>query len=275
MVVNVEFVYSEKGDGEYNEDIVGYHQDTYWVIDGATGLFENTYIDDKNDVVWMVNMLNNYLPRYVDDTKSLGDILKDALRGIYEVALDKRPNISKIEGYKLPTFAITLFRFNRLKSPKEFEYLILGDCSIIFSVDGGVEYETDKGIERFRLINKEKTKLFEGDVDKHTKIKDVYRGTRKLLNTPEGYYIGSIDGKGVDKAVVGSRTYTKIKVLAFTDGFLGAFNQQFTSDKNLSLNIIRGKINDLRNEESYLKSMSEDSVRKISDDLTLILVEDE
>lgn len=273
--MNLEFVYSEKGDGLHNEDIVGYHNNTYWVIDGATGLFDNTYINKTNDVVWLVNMLNKYLPQFVDDTKSLSDILTDTLKLIYDIAIEINSEVAHIESYKLPTFAITLFRFNRLKNPNEFEYLILGDCSIIVSVDGNVEYLTDNGIERFTIINKQKTKLFEGDEDKYNKIKEVYKETRKLLNTKGGYYIGSLDGKGVGKAVIGSRPYNKIKVLAFTDGLLDAFNNQFTSDKNLSLKIIRGKINDLRNEESYIKSITEGNGRKISDDLSLILVGNE
>ena len=49
--------YTEKGDGIENEDAVGFADNAFWVIDGATDLFKKKIFGTVDDVAFYVRML--------------------------------------------------------------------------------------------------------------------------------------------------------------------------------------------------------------------------
>lgn len=270
-MMNIEFLHSEKGDGNYNEDIIGFHNNTYWIIDGSTSLSDNNYFSNQ-DVLWLVKLMNDKLSQYT--YLSLEDMMYQSLEEIRHEAKLKNKDYLDIDKYKLPTFAISLFRV----TDEGMDYYILADCSIIVSIDDEIKYITDDRITKFSVMNKEKIKsLSDDDDDIENKVKDVIIDTRKKMNTKDNYYVGSLDGVGLPYAIKGSLKGKVNKILSFSDGFLRAFNNKFEDEKNLNLNIVKGKLHDLRIEEKYIKErLNEESskkVKKVSDDVSIILLE--
>ncbi|UOQ49089.1 hypothetical protein MUN88_02815 [Gracilibacillus caseinilyticus] len=76
------FSCNHKGSANFNEDTVGHYQNVAWVIDGATPLFFNQYLSEENDVVWFVQQINEQLPRFITDDRSLEEILINVLEQV-------------------------------------------------------------------------------------------------------------------------------------------------------------------------------------------------
>ena len=272
--MDIKWIYTDQGDGEDNEDVVGYEKNTAWVIDGASEVFDEHYFSQKNDVLWLVERLNKKLSRYVDDKLSLEEILKLSVGSIRRELTEEGIELSKIEEYKLPSFTIAMVR----KKKNRIEYYILGDCSIVINVENYVKSYTDQRIKKFSTINK--TKFNEiNNSQKYSKRKEIqiYRDTRKYMNKIDGYWIGSIDGKGISNGISGTIIFNKsIQILCFTDGLLEAFeslniakyNQEIFDEKKL-----KDIIEKLRNMQNADRNRIKNPRVKIKDDLSLILLE--
>ena len=61
MNMKVLLSFSQKGDGAVNEDVCGFTEDSAWVIDGATDVFNINALGKENEVNWYVNELNKLL----------------------------------------------------------------------------------------------------------------------------------------------------------------------------------------------------------------------
>ena len=75
--MEVLFCDSAKGSAPYNQDIYGSNGTIYWVIDGATALYDSRFTND--DVHYAVTVLNQEL-REVDTTLPLNTILRSAIQ---------------------------------------------------------------------------------------------------------------------------------------------------------------------------------------------------
>ncbi|RRC92423.1 hypothetical protein EII25_04190 [Erysipelotrichaceae bacterium OH741_COT-311] len=189
-----------KGDGILNEDVIGFHFNVYWVIDGATQLFDDEYCQMNGGVYWLVNKVNRLLPSYINDKDSLKTILSNVLQDVKK-SVDGYEDIEAL--YKLPSFAITMIRVHE----HYLEYYALGDCGLV--VD-------DLHIVDARLMHYSNAKKIEYA---HLEPLELSQKIREGLNVD--YWIGTIDGLGISKGLTGIiPIHKESKILLFTDGLL-------------------------------------------------------
>ncbi|MDN3019212.1 protein phosphatase 2C domain-containing protein [Paenibacillus sp. BSR1-1] len=271
------FSYTEKGIAKYNEDQVGISKNVVWVIDGATPLFQKNFFSNQNDVVWLAEQINNRLPDFVDDALSLEDILLQTVQQIEQDAYRIKEDLDTIKEYELPTFTIAMVRI----IDQQLEYYVLGDCgALLESSDGTITYLTDKRLERFNERNKQAIITIQSIAppEERERLKlEALMNTRKLLNKENGYWVGSIDGKGIPHGITGKMEVAKnAKVLLFSDGYASLFELYKLIDiHDFSFNeaAIQNTIKQVRATEEQDSNCVLYPRPKKSDDLTVILIE--
>lgn len=270
------FSYTEKGTAQQNEDIVGIYQNVAWVIDGATPLFKKHFFSSENDVVWVVQQLNKWLPQFIDDRLSLQEILVHTVQQVQKEARGIYGKLDEVQEYELPTFTIILARI----IDQQLEYYVLGDCGMLVETTGGVEYITDKRIEVFSQRNKQAIKRLQSISDRaerESRVLEALQNTRKLLNKEEGYWVGSIDGKGIPHGLSGKLAIEpENRALCFSDGYASLFElYQLIRWKDFSFEeaAIQQTIREVRRTEAEDHACTLFPRPKVSDDLTVILLE--
>lgn len=222
--MQVLFEQSTKGIGVYNDDAIGYCGNCFWAIDGATDLFGCNPITQQDDVQWVVQRLSLLLTKLCDEVRPLENILTEATGRLLSEIRGTGIALDDIAPYMLPTYSIA---FGRL-SKHELQYLLLGDCAIRLHDHRRETVLEDKMIAPFAKMDKEKIRKLQSDgiLSEETE-RAVYQRTRKLANADNGYWIGSVDGKAIPHALIGSVKTTKFaRVLCYTDGF-GAYYDIF------------------------------------------------
>lgn len=182
-----------------NQDIVGYSNNIYWVIDGATEVFSNYYLSSQGDVQWVVNVLNEELKKS-DTTLPLKEILRTAICRMNSKALEIAPEIRFQELHTLPTYAICCIKCNH----DSIDYLCLGDCSLFISSNPQLRI-TDNRIKPFHLyINSIKEKYKDDPLLYKEQVIKAVKKIKQSLNKEGGYWIGNFDSSIVDHAVTGT-----------------------------------------------------------------------
>lgn len=249
--MSVKYMQSIKGTSEENEDAVGYRDNYYWVIDGATALFENP-VYPPFTVADIVNDLSDTLPENIDDSKSLSEILHDSIQTVAQYRLHTSENTTTREQYaKLPTFAIMLIRV----MDDTLEYLSLGDCYLTI----GDKTVTDKRIEPFATRNRKRIQRI---IDEHGTItaeerKNIFQNTRLKANAVDGYPIGSLDPHSAYGAKTGTISLHNMNatIVLYSDGFVSCYNPQEpieSSLKSLAYSNYTDKIYGKRDDASVL-----------------------
>lgn len=255
-----------QGSAKFNEDRVGHYQNVAWVIDGATPLFSNHYISEENDVVWMVKRINENLPQFISNELSLEDILAQTIQQVNDAALAINPHLNEINNYELPTFTIAMVRFVHGK----LEYFVLGDSGILIESNERPIYITDRCLDIFGNKIEEEINKSEMKVNKLQEI-------RKYLNKENGYWIGSLDGKGIPHGLTGELKVNKnTRVLCFTDGYSRLFELYKKMDIErfqFDVHVIKNSISLIRKIEVEDSDCSAYERSKKSDDLSVMLVE--
>ena len=236
-----------------NQDAVGSYKKTFWVLDGATPLFEQVL--GGFDVERTVRMVSSNLTRHGNSNMPLVDLLDIA---VDEAAQEFRmiiPYFDSIERYRLPTFACALGRIEG----DELSYLILADCEIRTSTGKRL---TDPSFLKTSAANQENEREILrkygaenledlGRVKRKkalTEIWELNEKQRMKLNTPEGYWIGSLDGAGILHAFQGKiRLEADEHVYAMSDGFAHLVDADPEILNISSDNEMRTRINELRN----------------------------
>lgn len=211
--------YSEKGDGVENEDAIGHKDNCFWVIDGATDLFKLNLFGVNDDIAYYVEKLNLYISETAEKDKSLSDIIYEAIKRT-NMALKISNTI--YEAYKMPNFAIMMVRLDQGKC----EYFVLGDCTLQIRNKKCIVEITDTRIAEFSKQNRiflEKLKK-KGELNDRNEL-SIYQKTRQCINNENGYWIGTVDAKGIDKAIQGEIELDRNAVLlGCTDGLMEAFD---------------------------------------------------
>lgn len=213
---------SIKGTTSENEDVLGIKDNYFWVIDGATDLF-----DCKDSlgvtVAQCMGMISDELYKVCGTTNSLRDDLKLVVANISKCLLEDK-ELTR-EGYaKLPTYS---FVYGVLKGDL-VSYVVLGDCYLV----SGSQVVTDGRISEFSKFNREKIEEYLANVSEEylPKVrKGVFRETRLKANSVGGYPIGSLDAGSLDNAISGS--------LDVSDGFvvmLDGFYKFYKTVNNVS-----------------------------------------
>lgn len=258
---------TKRGDRAENEDTYGYIENAFWVIDGATDLFE-LGLSEGDDVAYYVKSLSDEISECFNQSDLLTEII---YKSILNTNRKCKIDTTLYETYKYPSFAIAIVRYKKHK----LEYLVLGDCTIIAKIDKRIIEITDTRIEKFSDINKKgMEKLREQESFSKNSELELFKTTRSYMNKENGYWIGSVNPIGIVHALTGEfEIDDKTEIICCTDGFLEAFKLFGISDiseKIFDENVLIKIENELR------KRQNDDDERKITrvrvkDDLTYIL----
>lgn len=263
--------YTERGDGIKNEDVVGFQGDYFWIIDGATDLFHLNLFESEDDVALYVESLSISISEIIekDLEKDLAVIIKNAINLTnMKLGLD----IDSYEIYKMPSFAILLAEHQEFVC----RYLVLGDCFMQVKIADEIVEITDRRISQFSQRNKEGLqRLIKDEMFSDKNEKELYRKTRMCMNKQDGYWIGSVDGVGIEHAIQGQVEIDKDSIcLAYTDGLMETFDLFKLSEIDMSIFNNDNLLEIVRKLRVY---QSEDSEREVTrvrkrDDLSYLLV---
>jgi hypothetical protein len=268
-------VVTDKGDGRFNEDRAHFEKDMGWVIDGATGLGEG-HFRDTSDAAWFAERINTALQQTADPSLSLVDILSHAVDRVAAEARTAQAPWLDGPVYEEPSAAVGMVRIR----PQQVEYLILGDCCIAASVDGGpAQVLTDT---RLHTLDQKVIDFVHQEQIRHglsyRTAKDralpMLRQHRERMNSPEGYYNVSLRKQGLPHAITGVIPYTEsCTVLLATDGFARIVDlfRLYSWDELLHLNEkLSTVLQQLRTRELEDPECLQTPRLKVSDDATAV-----
>lgn len=208
--------------GGVNEDLVRIQENAAIVLDGATGLTERSITDASSDGRWYVETLADDLSDRLDSSRALSEIASAAITNVAE-EYHEHPGSEAVEPHEVPSAAGVLLRWDR----SNVEYLVLGDCSVVFETADGVESVLGEGpreldqkvIDEMKTLRAESAEPIEYE-SLRDKVHPMIVEHRKLKNTQGGYWTFGLDPNAVDHADTGSVPVGQVEyVYAFTDGF--------------------------------------------------------
>lgn len=219
---------SIKGTTSENEDVFGIKDNYFWVIDGATDLF-NCKDSIGVTVAQCMGMLSDELFDVCGTTSSLRDDLKLAVGNVSKCLLGGK-ELTREDYAKLPTYSLVygVFRGDLVS------YVVLGDCYLV----SGSQVVTDGRISEFSKFNRKKIEEYLANVSEEylPKVrKGVFRETRLKANSVGGYPIGSLDVSSIDNAISGSLDVSRGFVV-MSDGFYKFYKT--VNDVSVALSVI-------------------------------------
>lgn len=267
--MKVLFKYCKQGNGEFNEDAILTTSKLSCVIDGAT----DVYLDEHPQLRGIVNEYVNEIIESLDEMNkeemTLKDIVKTSLINTYH-KLNSKYDLDAYMEYELPTFSIACIKENK----NEYEYLVLGDCFLVFSIQEHIQMIEDRRIRIFSKHNRDEMKGLNLDPRCNKESLEVYKNTRKKANSNSGYPIGSVSGTGIDEAICGTVKKDNVNgILLFSDGFIDYFNsikieyKELFDEKYLS-NIIKQSDMYYSDNEMYMEQLRP----KQCDDRSIIMM---
>ncbi len=207
---------SIQGTAMENEDALGNIENYFWIIDGATDLY-----DSKKSIGYSVSeithLLSEKLKVYCNEKESLKTIFQNAIKEVRDIIGLNDSNHE--EYYKLPTFAFIIARL----SQRKLEYLILGDCVMLVND----EQLTDHRVDRLFDLGKNEIENSKKGLNVLNK-KEILQKIRGLANTEKGYWIGSLDDSSIEHALYGNLEVTGDKIVLMSDGFYDYYSQNIT-----------------------------------------------
>lgn len=253
-----------------NEDIFGYNKNTFWVIDGATDIFNDNYFSETSDVQWIVQKLNYFLKEN-SSIMSLREMLRKAIENVRLEAFERAPIINTVPINRLPTFSICCAR---IKEPK-LEYLCIGDCSLFCSNCPSNRYSDLRVLPFHYQVNEVKEKYKNNQSEYSSQVLKKVHEIKKYINIESGYWIGTLDSNVVDKSVVGNIDIKKgDRFLLCSDGFRPSLDEAGLIQFSVNEIFDKDKINKLiMNQISSEIDYHEQTGINIADDKTVLLVE--
>jgi hypothetical protein len=241
-----------------NEDLIGHYGNIYWIMDGATPLSGSRFFPGSSDALWLVTELDKALKAVIAQANDcdLNSLLESALSLVKQRALTYGFATAKISPYDMPSCSLIMLKVEPGISGV-LEYLILGDCTLVFEYDSQLTIVKDNTVTKLdnQVVQMLKAKKQSGTLDDSEL--SVYRSTllqknRALMNTSEGYWSCTWDKKGVKHSITQRLEFDgDLKILACTDGFsslVDLYNQISWSDllqNRLSIHQALLKIRDI------------------------------
>ena len=186
---------SYKGIGKYNNDIYNVVENMYYVMDGASSLFNDNLFFETSDLFEYMQLLKKNIKN--DDAIIIN--IKNGIIKSNEVI----SNINKYQEYELPTFTIA--------SVKEYdnyiEIYLLCDCliSILYN-DGNIQNIVDHRYDRIKYkCNKHIRKIDKMMISEKEKLnlkRVIWRKYRKLVNNKNiANPVGSTNPNSVENGI--------------------------------------------------------------------------
>lgn len=208
-----------------NEDITGWGNRYFFVMDGASCLSGINIVDGNSDAAWMVTRIQAALCQHLDaeDPRPTKEILREIVADVRTEYLSAVTASGLPQPDDSPSAGIALFR----QRGNRLEFFGLGDCvGTAVNPDGSIFCSTD-------------TNLPELDNAVLKNMEDIHRKTgmaltetirlcrnqllenRKLRNNPNGYWIlDLLSDSGLDNAREFSWELTRPTAAGgFSDGF--------------------------------------------------------
>lgn len=267
--VNLKEEISVVGDGKINEDICGYANNRFWVLDGATPKTKKHYFSVNSDAQYLVRKFSDELKKCCFEQPKLSNrqLLAYAMGNVRS----QIPNvvIPKEELLFRPSFAAAIVYIKENSVGID----LLSDCYVIVKCDGEVCVYTDSRINVIIGLTQEIKKYVAlNDIEKITAEKIINQrkiDNRRLMNTDGGYWVGTIDGNAFDNTISFEIKRTpNMEIIICSDGFykmiqygLIDINQIFTTEESFDLLIRKLRLY----EKKHIEYGS-----KISDDATAI-----
>lgn len=268
--MNVLLEYSQGCKKHINQDIAGYVDNIYWVIDGATEIFNNYYLSSNGDVHWVVNTLNEELKK-CNSSLHLTEILRIAVDNMARRAFDLAPEIQKQDIHTLPTYAICCIKC----SEDSVEYLCLGDCSLFISSNPHIQI-TDNRIEPFHLfVNSVKEKYKDNIILYQSEVKKAVQQVKQSLNKEGGYWIGSFDSSIIEQAITGTIPVSiGDKCIICSDGFRPNIDEANLISYDVNKIFEKSYLTDILQEQKESEKLFFNRTNiDIMDDTTVLLIQ--
>lgn len=205
----------------YNEDLYGHIDSSYWIIDGATGLYKNSIADDITDAQWYVKEIDISLKKRINnEAKSLKVILKECINEVFELYKKQSKN-SSCDKELYPSASIIIVR----ELGDYIEYLSLGDCTLLLNKNDNVIKVLDETVPKLDAILTEE--LIKKVKEKHISISDareelseLCKRHRSMKNHKNGYWILEFDEEAIDNAIYDKVNKTDVSdIIIMSDGY--------------------------------------------------------
>ncbi len=248
---------SDIGDSKVNEDILGYNNNFYWVLDGATALTNKKVFDSASDSKYIVQSFSKFFYSNSSLSNNNRELISKSLLDIKSYIDTQK--LKDLEYELQPSFAMALVHITN----RELEIDLLSDCYVIIYSGNDIKVFTDERINRLD----EKALSFE-DRDM---MREQFIKNRKLMNKKDGYYVGTFLDFPMDDIRKYSFFRENVKeVLICSDGFYKVFKLGVVSlkdffDSKLELQDVVNKLRD------YEKSIPDDGFKK-TDNATCIKI---
>lgn len=217
-MLKTKYIKSIKGSKTENEDVAGSHENYFWVIDGATDVFDS-YKKLGITVSDYVKQLSEILSISCNNKKTLREIMRESVEFVSKRYIDNFDFSSEYFA-KLPTYAFAICR----ELNNKIEYLIMGDCFIIYNET----IITDQRISNFSNKNRLEItgKLTQSDKISEDQRMSVFRETRLLANAKHGYPIGTMNPNSINNAICGEIPIVKDEEISImTDGYFKFYDE--------------------------------------------------
>lgn len=211
--MKIKSICSIQGTAVENEDALGSFGNFFWVIDGATDLY-NAKESIGYSVSEVTHLLSEVIAKHCSESKSLKEIFAESIKEVRSIiGLD---DFDHEEYCKLPTFAFVFAKLTKTK----LEYMILGDCVMLVNDQEVTDHRVD------RLFNLGKNEIEHSHSSRESvERKTILQKIRELANTSNGYWIGSLDESCVEHAIYGSTEVTGPQIVLMSDGFYEFYSQ--------------------------------------------------
>ena len=215
---------SVRGDRDRaNEDACGYNRNGVFVIDGATGLGDDQYVEGyASDAAWIAQHVRDALSSSLDCRTDL----RHLVRNISQQARDRFSRLGPdIPRYAWPSCSFALVR----DSGNGFEFAGLGDCSLYISDSSG-KTDSMSSLPELFVQEQEAARVFvdrAGGLGKAAKllvngeVLAALRREREKQNTPENdiWTLGLVPDAADHMMVKRLSLEGKVTALLCTDGF--------------------------------------------------------
>lgn len=244
-----------KGDGLENEDIANQVGHFAWVLDGATAVVKHEMFTPR----WLVEQADKVFATGAQQSHSLQDLLD-----FYIHNFPQDDACNQLMPEQRPSFAGAIIHV----SDNVLECFHLADCYTVLKQDENITVLRD---EDYAVRSKHDAPTLQAgfyDLSKEEKLDRMIQ-RRRTMNTPEGYWVGTPDGKAFkhvkpERVVITSDT----DIILCSDGFEAAIVMGLYDWKGIFNNNLTDTVDQLRMAE---KSSTQNLMRmKRSDDATAI-----
>ncbi|MFD9241758.1 protein phosphatase 2C domain-containing protein [Streptomyces sp. NPDC059556] len=195
-----------------NEDFVLSGPTTAVVLDGA-GMAPGMKSGCRHGVAWYVEQLGTRL--YAEANQGDASLAR-CLATAIESTTDLHRDTCMVDDPLSPSATVAVARVR----DEVFEWLVLGDCTILVDSGGVVTATTDDRLAHVASRARETlTEAVRGSVERQRAHESLVREERGLRNTPGGYWVAAADPGAANQVITGESNASHIHGAALlTDG---------------------------------------------------------